>query len=346
MRNRINVAIIGCGWAGRCHARSYRRCGAHIHWAVDVRKERATSIQTQEEQVRISTDYQEALNDPQVDAVDICLPHNLHAPVAVAAARAGKHILCEKPIAASLEEADRMIQAAEEAGVVLMVAENVRFSPLYRKVAGLLEKGVIGKPALIQITRQAYLAQSFLEERVWFLNKEAAAGGIMMSGGVHDFEIMRMLIGEIESVYALRARQRFAQMQGDDTSIATVRFRDGTVGSLVESFIMKSLDTASGSEVHTLRIDGDLGSLVTEGFSGGNIYLFSERKGYYLAELLTEHKIQVPEEDTFLCEITHFLESVRTGKGPITNGRSQRKPLEVVFAAYQSMQSGEPVRLC
>jgi len=213
-----------------------------------------------QEGIRTATDYRKALDDPQVDAVDICLPHNLHAPIAMKAAEAGKHVLCEKPIAASLEEADRMIEAAEQAGVVLMIAENVRFNPLFHKIRDLLQDGVIGQPALIQMTRECYLTRSFLEDRRWFLDDKAAAGGIMMSGGIHDFETMRMLIGEVESVQALRARQRFLEMEGDDTSVALVRFRDGTVGTLVESFVMKSLTTAAGPEVHTLRIDGDLGA--------------------------------------------------------------------------------------
>jgi len=86
-----------------------------------------------------------------------------------------------------------------------MIAENVRFDPLYHRIWELLQDGVIGQPALIQMTRECYLSRSFLQERRWFLDARAAAGGIMMSGGIHDFETMRMLIGEVESVQALRA---------------------------------------------------------------------------------------------------------------------------------------------
>lgn len=260
MERPIRVAIIGCGWAGARHARAYNVCGVEVRWTVDVDRKRAEALQGVQEGTRRAADYREVLDDAEVDAVDICLPHALHAPVAVEAAEAGKHVLCEKPIAASLEGADRMIEAAEQAGVVLMIAENVRFNPLFHKIRDLLQDGVIGQPALIQMTRECYLTRSLLQERRWFLDARAAAGGIMMSGGIHDFETMRMLIGEVERVQALRARQRFVEMAGDDTSVAMIRFCDGTVGTLVESFVMKSLTTATGSEVHTLRIDGDLAS--------------------------------------------------------------------------------------
>ncbi len=343
MGRPLRTAIIGCGWAGGRHAQAFQQCGIQVVWAVDTIDARAKSVAQAFPGARISRDFREALRDPQVEAVDICLPHHLHAPVALEAARAGKHILCEKPLAATLEEADQMIEAAQRAGVVLMVAENVRFSPVYQKVRELLDQGVIGRPALIQMTRQCYLARSFLEERQWFLDARAAAGGIMMSGGIHDFETMRMLMGEIETVYALRAPQRFLEMQGDDTSIAAVRFRSGAVGTLVESFVMKSLVTASGPEVHTLRIDGELGSLAVE--DGQTIRLFSERAEWLPGGALTQHDIHVPEGDTFLLEAQHFLECVRTGQEPITSGRSQRRPLEAVLAAYRSMESGQAERV-
>jgi predicted dehydrogenase len=343
MNPQISVAIIGCGWAGVRHTLAYRRCGARIAWAVDTNQRRASALAQSYPEMQVSIDYRDALSDPSVDAVGICLPHNLHAQASIEAARAGKHILCEKPIAATLEEADRMIEAADHAGVVLMVAENVRFNPFFQNMRDLLQEGVIGEPALIQMTREAYLAKSFLEDRPWFLDAEAAAGGIMMSGGIHDFETMRMLVGEIESIHALRARQRSLEMEGDDTSVATVRFQNGAVGVAIESFLMKSLETAAGPEVHTIRIDGDLGSMNSH--DGKTMRLFSERQDYVVNGTLAQRDIYIPESDTFYLEIRHFLRCIKTGQEPITSGRSQRRPLEVVLAAYRSIETGLPVTL-
>ncbi len=335
----MRIAIIGCGWAGVRHARAFERSGAEVRFAVDLDAGRAKALHA----LHTAADYRLALADPDVQAVDICLPHHLHAAVAVEAAQAGKHILCEKPIAATLEEADQMIAAAERAGVVLMIAENERFNPLSHKVRELVQAGVIGRPALFQMTRECYLIRSFLEERRWFLDAKAAAGGMMMSGGVHDFEAARLIIGDVQSVYALRAPQRFLEMEGDDTSVALVRFGNGVVGTFVQSFVMKSLITAAGSEVHTMRIDGDLGSIAVQ--DGRTIQVFSERADYRLGEQLVQHQIYVPEQDTFALEVEHFLRVVQTGEEPITSGRSQRRPLEIVLAAYRSMETGLPVRV-
>jgi predicted dehydrogenase len=340
----VRVALIGCGWAGLRHARAYLQAGAELRWLLDTDLGRAEGLRRElgaaAAASRVGTDYREALLDPDVDAADICLPHDLHATVTIEAAAAGKHILCEKPLAATLEEADRMIAAADAAGVVLMVAENVRFDPVYVRVGELLRAGTIGKPALVQRARECYLRASFLTERPWFLNARAAAGGIMMSGGVHDFELMRMLIGEVASVHALRAPQRFLEMEGDDTSVALIRFRDGAVGTLVESFLMKSLATAAGPEVHTLRIDGDLGSLMVG--EDRRIRFYSELPEYQPGGQLTAHELHVPEADTFALEIAHFLEAIATGAEPLTSGRSQRIPLACVLAAYRSMETGLP----
>jgi predicted dehydrogenase len=343
----MRIALIGCGWAGERHAQAYLRHGATLSWTIDSQESRAATLRTAlgaaGSATQIGTDYRATLADPDVDAVDICLPHDLHAPVAIEAAVAGKHILVEKPLAANLDKADAMIAAAERAGVVLMVAENVRFDSVLLKVRDLLHEGVIGRPALVQMTRECYLRQSFMVDRPWFLDARAAAGGIMMSGGVHDFETLRMLIGEIASIHALRVRQRFLEMEGDDTSVALIRFIDGTVGTLVESFLMKSLTTAAGPEVHTLRIDGDLGHLYVG--EGRRIKLFSEHPDWSRGGTLTAHELYIPEEDTFAAEIAHFLTCLRTGDEPITSGRSQRVPLSYVLAAYRAMQTGEPVHL-
>ena len=345
MEKTTSVAMIGCGWAGERHARAFGQCGAKIRWLVDVNARRTEALGRLYPDARRSRDYKDVIADSQVDAVDICLPHNLHAAVALDCAAAGKHILCEKPIAATLDEADSMIDAAQKAGVVLMVAENEVFSPLYCKVRDFVADGLIGQPALVQMSRGCYLAKSFMEERPWFLDAEAAAGGMMMSGGVHDFEKLRMIIGEVDSVQAMRAPQRFHEMQGDDTSIAMVRFKNGAIGTMIQSYLMKNAMTAAGPEWHTLRIDGELGSIQAAGTHGGTIRIFSEREDLFPGEPFVEHEIYVPEQDTFYLEVEHFLHCLGSGEKPLTDGRRMRKPLEIVLAAYRSMETGKKMQL-
>jgi predicted dehydrogenase len=320
-----------------------------LAWVVDIDIEWARSLAAGFSGSRATTAVDEVLGDARTNAVDICLPHNLHAEYAVMAAKAGKHVLVEKPLAHSLEAADRMIEAAGRSGVALMVAENVRFEPGLIEAARLVANGSIGEPALVQITREAYLRESFLRDRPWFLDDVAAAGGIMMSGGIHDFDKLRMIVGpacgEVNEVHARRARQRFSEMKGDDTSVATVRFENGAVAVLVESFLMKSEATASGAETHWMRIDGDLGSIVVSN-EDTEVRLFSEKPG--ICEVVAgspRTKLTTFKGDSFSDEIAHFVECVRSGAEPLTSGRNQRRSLELVLAAYESMRTGLPVRV-
>jgi predicted dehydrogenase len=342
----FTVAIIGCGWAGARHARAFANQGVAIAWAVDLHAARAQAVANLQAGARASVDYREALDDPDLDAVDICLPHHLHARVSIEAIARGKHVLCEKPLAATLQEADGMITAAKKACVTLMVAENEVFSPLYRRVRDLIAAGAIGRPALVQMTRGCFLEESFKKERPWFLDERAAAGGMMMSGGVHDFEKLRMIIGEVTAVFARRAAQRFADMQGDDTSVAMLRFANGAIGLMVQSFLMKNALTKSGVEEHTLRIEGENGSIRAAGTNGGRIFLFRDSVADpLLANAPFETEMIIPEVDTFELETAHFVACARDGKEPITAGRKMRRPLALVLAAYESMRTNREVEV-
>jgi predicted dehydrogenase len=336
-----SVAVLGCGWAGTRHARAFRSVGARIAWAVDTLAERRGAL-AEETGAREAATIDPVLADEDVDAVLVCLPHNLHEAAAVRALGAHKHVLCEKPIAATLQAADRMIDAADRAGRLLMVAENVWFDPALLEIRELLAGGAIGPVSLVQIARDVWTTDADVVERPWFCSNEQAGGGIMMAGGVHDFEKARMLLGEIDRLAVLRAPQRLAEMEGDDTSAALVHFCSGAVGVLVESFAAKTPVTSSGAEEHRLRLDGLTGSICQE--SSGGVQLLSAPANR--REASRTSIIEVGERDTFVSEAQHFLRCLESGEEPVTSGRSQRRPLELVLAAYRSMEQGGAWQSC
>lgn len=338
MGGNPNIAIIGCGWTGLRHAVAYRSCGANVSWAVDIDKRRASAIARSYPDTHVVQDIRVVLEDPAVNAVSICLPTAMHAEAAIIAAQAGKHVLCEEPIAATLEDADAMIAAAEQGGVTLMIGANVRYSPLYRNMHELLQEGVIGRPSLVRLNRETYLQGSLQDGQSM---TDAHSEGVMMSGGCHDLEILRMVIGEISSLYAAKAPLRLSDTDDDDTSIATLTFDDGSLGTLTESCTSRRLETVGGKEVHTFRVDGELGSLYSP--DPRSLQLFSARDDYLVDERPMRKDIHVPEADTYLLEVLHFLKCIQTGQEPTTSGRSQRRSLELVLAAYASMGSGAPV---
>ncbi|HXW81909.1 MAG TPA: Gfo/Idh/MocA family oxidoreductase [Acidimicrobiales bacterium] len=334
MTDSGGVAIIGCGWAGHKHADAFIAEGARLRWAVDVDPLRAAGVAALQPGARQATSLEEPLSDPAVNMFDVCVPHYLHAETCLAAIAEGKDVLCEKPLAPSLADADRMAEAAEEAGTLLMVAENECFNPMYREIASLLAAGVIGEPALVQATRECYLRESFVHDRRWFLSRDAAGGGILLAGAVHDFAKLRMMLGEVVVLHSLRARQRFAEMEAEDTVVTVLGFEGGAVGTLVESFFMIDPTTTTGAEVHRLRIDGDKGSIEV-----------TAPQRLRVTTLEAEKEVTVTLEDTFRAEIREFLTCVASRREPATSARAQRRNLELVEAAYASIASGQPVRL-
>jgi UDP-N-acetylglucosamine 3-dehydrogenase len=326
------MGIVGAGWAGDQHARAIRLLSNRValQAVVDIERERAASRAREWGASWWGTDYRELLARPDLDAVSLCLPHALHAPVTLAALDAGLHVLVEKPLACTLDEADAMIVAAESTGLTLMVAENVRFHPTYQRVAEIIRGGHLGNLFLLRISREHHM-HAYLRARPWFLTDSTA--GIMYSGGVHDFEILRMLGGEIKTVYAVPAPKTLPEMTADDTSLAVATLESGVRALLLESFSLLTPRPGVTGTAH-----GSTGSLW---FGDGWIRLYTA-PGDGREEAVQE--IQVPVTDTFVAELAHFLDCLDgLVAEPLTNAREGRKPLAAVLAAYASMQRGVPV---
>jgi predicted dehydrogenase len=336
--SKLGVGVIGCGWAGRQHARAYTllRDRVELVAAADVDEEKARLFAQEWGFSSWHRDYREVLSNPRVEAVSICLPVYLHAEVSVEAAEAEKHVLCEKPMAGTLEEADEMIRAAGRSGVKLMIAETVRFKSVNLKLKEMLEEGAIGEVFLVRIFRDHEMHE-YIRARPWMLDKRKAAGGIWMAGGIHDVDALRMLIGEVEAVSLFQAKSVIPEMEGDDTSAALLKFVNGAVGVVTESFSTKTFRRTSPLGCPFI-INGTLGTITVH---QDEIELYGEKTG--VDRCL---RIKVPANDPFLEETKHFIECIKKDTEPITSGKEERKSLAVILAGYESLKKGgAPVKV-
>lgn len=255
MSQRIGVGLIGTGWIGRVHAEQYlqipRLCPVpgltvRLQAVADVVPELAQSTAADFGFARSYTNWQEVIADPEVTLVDICVPNSLHREIAVAAAKAGKHIFCEKPLATSAEEGRLMVEAAETAGVQHMINFNYRRAPAIAFAKQLLEQGVLGEVYQFR----AGFSQDFAADPQlpwsWRFNAAAAGGGSLVTMGSHVIDCARYLVGDITGLVATlntfvpeRPTEDGSkgQVDVDDSAAVLVRFRTGAMGLLYTTWL-------------------------------------------------------------------------------------------------------------
>src|SRR6476646_3126356 len=264
MTQSYGVAVFGCGGVSAGHFSAYAtNPRTRLVAAVDVRPELAQAAAERWGADRWYSDVDEALADPAIQIVDLCLPHHLHAPVAIAAAKAGKHIFVEKPIANTLAEADAMIAECERHGVLLMVDQTKRYQNRHRTLKRLLDEGTIGTPLLV---RAAYLqdivyAWQHMEPKrlATYWKQDGVISGI----GIHVLDLLRWLVGEAVEVQAVASTSDLIDpaRKTEDTGIVLLRFANGCVGEATSSYVLKDPRLGSSWDVMPIEIYGRNGAV-------------------------------------------------------------------------------------
>ena len=268
--------------------------------------------------------YEEAAADSRVEAIYFCTPHDLHMENTLMAARFSKHILVEKPIARTLEEGERMVAAASDAGVKLMVAENYRFMPPVLKSRELIEEGVIGGPRFIQIQEES----NFTVEG-WRTNRRMMGGGVLIDGGIHSANMLVNLGGMPEEVYATILPPRLQGLEGEDGVVIIARLKGGATG-----LINHAWGISKRSWTSLVAISGTVGRI---SFGPGSLRLTLET-----AE--GKNTFKFPEDPRGIGRmVKEFVASITDDRPPLTSGEEALRDLKVVLAAYESAARGVPV---
>lgn len=316
------LVVLGCGWIARRHAAAARRLRLPLIFASrDVA--RAQAYAREFGALGAYGDYAQALRDPRARAALICTPHDRHLNDALAALAAGRHVLVEKPLARTLEEADRMIEAAARAGRVLMTAENFRFMPAFRWVRGALDAGLLGAPRELHL-----VARGWRRHAGWRLTP-GAGGGALIDGGIHYVHALRWWGGEVRRVYALRPRQTISDMAGEDAVDLLAECETGVIGFLANSLAAPGRSRFQWSSVTGTRatcfVDNRGRWALVRGSDGLRLRLFArDTRGH----------------ETMLRA---FGEAMTTGRVSEMDGAEGRRDLAVVLAAYRSLAEGGPV---
>jgi predicted dehydrogenase len=355
---RLRVALIGCGGISGAHAHAYRTLGhdvAQVTACADAALPLAERRASELGAGFVTDDYRAAIYRTDVDAVDICLPHHLHAEVALAALAAGKHVLVEKPMACSMTECRAMVEAAAHAGRTLMVAQCQRYMPSYRGVHRLVAEGALGPIRAVRFDSMQN-APAFLSGDHWLFDGHLAGGGIVISVSVHRIDLVRYFVGDVRRVQAVTRTGAAPYRNGaEDYAAAVLEFDNGAIG---EHFATYSGFRMPYSEMFMLFGDrGAVHALPSAGEPAGPaVYATADqedaaaRGSGWNAQFrgflpVPPDREGLPTDDGFANEIAHFAQCCRTGAEPLSSGRDNLGTMKVIFGIYRAAQTGTWVDL-
>ena len=345
MEKKVGFGIVGCGVIASWHVGGITRAeGAQLIAVCDPVEEKAKKL-GEEQQVEWYTDYQKMLEREDLDVVSLCTPSSLHPGQAVAAAQAGKHVLTEKPMAITLEDADEMIEACHRAGVKLGVIFQRRVREPFLKVKKALEEGELGRVVLGDVYAKYYRSQQYYDSGAWRGTWEFDGGGALMNQGIHLIDLLQWYMGPVETIYGY-AEALARKIEVEDTSVAVLKFKSGALG-VIEGTTSVYPETIP----HRLELHGDRGSIMIEG-EGIKRWEVMGRDGKVVskgAETEAAGKAITDPTDIgmegHIRQVKDMVEAIKEDRDPIVSGEEGRKSLQIILAIYRSAKTGKPVRL-
>ena len=346
--NRIRFGIIGCGVISPWHARAISDTEeAGLVACCDIIEERARKLSEDFAVKEVYTDYHKLLARDDIDAVCVTTPSGLHGMVTIDAAKAGKHVMCEKPVEITKAKIDEMIAACKAADVKLGVIFQRRTSPLWHKVKNAIDSGCLGKMILGDAYLKYYRGQAYYDKDAWRGTWELDGGGALMNQGVHMVDVLQWMMGPVTSVYA-QADHMVRDIEVEDTACAVLRFASGAMG------ILEGTTSVTPGMDHRLEFHGEHGSILVDGEtikvwevpgedasqcgetgSGGVDVKIGTAETAPTTSATQGHQGQIQD----LCR------AIREDREPMVNAETARKAVEIILAVYESSRTGQPVTL-
>lgn len=355
----LRFGIVGCGSIGPTHAGAIRQIpGTEVVAVADTIQSRATVMAEKFGVKRVYSAESDLLSDKDVDVVCLCTPSGMHADGAVAAMRAGKHVIVEKPMDISLAACDRMIAAADETGRKLTVISQHRFDAASILAQQQITAGELGKVVLATADVKWWRTQAYYDSGDWRGTWAMDGGGALMNQGVHTVDLLQWLAGPVATVTAQTRTSAHDRIEVEDTAVAMLTFKSGAVGTLVA--------TTAAYPGLPVKVDvfGTGGSLSIEGdvlkhlAIKGKETLWGKTAAAHAISVAQGGTASVKDEaahregaadpgavwgDAHRDQFKDFIRAIRENGQPLIDGRAARKPLEIILAVYESSRTGKTV---
>lgn len=333
MKRQINIAVIGTGRIGSVHTRNLVRSihEANVVAVCDIRLDVAQAVADELGIERVVKDYHELLEDKSIEAILIATNTNTHAFIVKDAANAGKQIFCEKPLALDLESTDEVIETVEKTGVKLQVGFNRRFDKSFKQVREVVASGEIGTPCMLHIVNRDPEPPS--------LEYAKTSGGMFLDMSIHDFDMARFQIGEVDEIYSLGnvLITPYLKEIGDlDIDVITLRFANGVLGTIdnsrtcvygydqrLEVFCAKGSARADNEIINTAIVGNGTG------FHSASLpYFFIQRYA-----------------DGYINEVSQFLRCVRDDLPVSPTAQDSRAAVLLGMAAWEAFRQNRPIQM-
>ncbi len=342
---KVGFAIIGCGMISRYHAAAVRAVERARLAGVYAEDYASAGRMAAETGTRCYSSFREIWEDEQVSAVSICVPSGLHARIALEALEHGKHVLIEKPMALTLDDCDRLIEAGEKYNRKVCVVSQLRFSPDVARAKRLVGEGALGRLVSVGLYMKYYRSQEYYDASPWRGTWDMDGGGALMNQGIHGVDLVQYIAGPVSSVYACSATLS-RRIETEDTLSAVLQFENGALG------VIEAATSVYPGYPRRIELCGDKGTLTLE--EDRIVRLEMEDGGSAPAKQpkTEEQKAgashrNAAELDTqgHICQVADLVSSILDGTPLLVDGREGRKAVELVLGAYRSASLGLPVEL-
>jgi len=328
----MKIGIAGVGFMGTTHAEGWAETGAEIAAIVAETEEEAKPLAAKYG-VSIYSDFTSML--PDVDVVDICTPTHLHYGMVMEAAAARKDVVCEKPLARTVEQAQEMVIACQEAGTQLLVAHVLRFFPEYALAQASVADGQIGKPGIVRLSRGSYRPKKPVGN--WFLD-EGKSGGILMDLMIHDYDYARWIAGDVESVYAKRISASHPDAPVD-YGLAILKHKSGTLSHIAGAWAYPP----PAFRTH-IEIAGDAGLIEFDSDTTAPIqYLLLKTAGADSPDVALPSS--PVSENPYVTEIKEFYLTLLEGRPTRVTALDGMAAVQIAEGAIESANTGGVVEL-
>ena len=345
---KIKWGIIGCGVIASWHADSVSASEyAELVAVCDVDEDKGRAFAGQNGGVAFATDYRQMLEEGGVQAVSICTPSGLHSEMTVAAARAGVHVLCEKPMAITGPQIDAMMEAVEEAGVKLEVIFQRRTYETSKRAREAVQSGLLGQMTLGDAYLKYYRSPAYYRSADWRATWELDGGGALMNQGVHGVDLLLWIMGDVESVYA-KAESKARDIEVEDTCVALLTFANGAYG------VIEGTTSSNPGEPTAFYLHGEKGTIVLTD-KGICKWAVSEDKSTVAdndpEQCVTRAALSAVSDPRAMGRAGHQAQvddlalAILKDREPMVTGESARKAVELILAIYESARTGAEVKL-